>query len=66
VLKILPFGPKRARGGPRPPRSATRGTSLVPANGAEQGFGAEGWLTVHNVQKSYKKRLVVRGVTLAV
>jgi len=66
VLKILPFGPKRARGGPRGPRPASRSTSLVPTNGSAQPFGAEGWLTVHNVQKSYKKRLVVRGVTLAV
>jgi lipopolysaccharide export system ATP-binding protein len=66
VLKILPFGPKRARGGPRSTRSAGRGTSLVPTNGSAQPFGADGWLTVHNVQKSYKKRLVVRGVTLAV
>jgi len=66
VLKILPFGPKRARGGPREPRSAGRGTGLVPTNGSGQQFGADGWLTVHSVQKSYKKRLVVRGVTLAV
>jgi lipopolysaccharide export system ATP-binding protein len=66
VLKILPFGPKHARGGPRGSRPAARGTSLVPANGSAQSLGAEGWLTVHNVQKSYKKRLVVRGVTLAV
>ena len=64
MLKILPFGPKRARGGGS--RSSARGTSLVAANGAEHGYGAEGWLTVHNIQKSYKKRLVVRGVTLAV
>jgi lipopolysaccharide export system ATP-binding protein len=66
VLKILPFGPKRARTAARPSRPAARSTSLVPANGSEQPFGAEGWLTIHNVQKSYKKRLVVRGVTLAV
>jgi len=66
VLKILPFGPKRARSGPRQSRSADRGTSLVPTNGSQQPFGADGWLTVHSVQKSYKKRLVVRGVTLAV
>jgi len=26
----------------------------------------EGWLTVHNVQKTYKKRTVVKGVSLAV
>ena len=28
--------------------------------------GGEGWLTVHDVQKAYKKRKVVRGVSLAV
>ena len=33
---------------------------------ASEQLGAEGWLTVHQVQKSYKKRLVVRGVSLAV
>jgi lipopolysaccharide export system ATP-binding protein len=27
--------------------------------------GAEGWLTVHEVQKSYGKRMVVKGVSLA-
>ena len=35
-------------------------------NGAPERLGAEGWLTVHHVRKSYKKRLVVRGVSLAV
>ena len=35
-------------------------------NGAPEQLGAEGWLTVHHVRKSYKKRLVVRGVSLAV
>jgi lipopolysaccharide export system ATP-binding protein len=67
VLKILPFGPKRTRPGPRGSgRTTARSTGLVPVNGSQEAFGAEGWLTVHNVQKSYKKRLVVRGVTLAV
>jgi lipopolysaccharide export system ATP-binding protein len=35
---------------------------LVPA---DQPFAAEGWLSVHQVQKSYRKRTVVRGVSLA-
>ena len=43
-------------------------------NGATQGYASEaermaahqGWLVAENVQKSYKKRMVVRGVSLAV
>ena len=43
-------------------------------NGAAQGYASEaermaahqGWLVAENVQKSYKKRMVVRGVSLAV
>jgi lipopolysaccharide export system ATP-binding protein len=31
-----------------------------------QPAGGEGWLTVEHVQKSYKKRMVVKGVSLAV
>ena len=66
MLKILPFGPKRTPPSPRASQQAAHGTGLVPVNSAQEDFGAEGWLTVHNVRKSYKKRLVVRGVTLAV
>jgi lipopolysaccharide export system ATP-binding protein len=41
------------------------------ANGAygpeyEQPFAADGWLSVHHVEKSYRRRKVVRGVSLAV
>ena len=36
------------------------------ANAAPQPYPEEGWLTVHGVQKSYGKRLVVRDVSLAV
>jgi ABC-type glutathione transport system ATPase component len=43
------------------------GTALVPGEaGFEEPLDAEGWLAVHHVKKSYKKRLVVRGVSLAV
>lgn len=31
-----------------------------------QPFAAEGWLSVNNITKSYRKRLVVKGVSLAV
>jgi lipopolysaccharide export system ATP-binding protein len=66
VLKILPFGSKRTRGAAHPPWPGAHGTSVALTNGAEQPLGAEGWLTVHHVQKSYTRRMVVRGVTLAV
>ncbi len=32
----------------------------------DEEFGAEGWLTITNVQKTYKKRTVVKGVSLTV
>jgi lipopolysaccharide export system ATP-binding protein len=35
-------------------------------HGHEQPFAAEGWLSVHHVEKSYRRRTVVRGVSLAV
>ncbi|MGI9477817.1 MAG: LPS export ABC transporter ATP-binding protein [Hyphomicrobiaceae bacterium] len=38
----------------------------VIANAESDFYVAEGWLHARNVQKSYKKRLVVRGVSLAV
>ena len=68
VLKILSFGSKRAHAEPynewegEAQGYAQQGT----LNGAPEQLGAEGWLTVHHVRKSYKKRLVVRGVSLAV
>ena len=46
--------------------------SLVPVGGHsdweayDETFGGEGWLTVEHVQKTYKKRMVVKGVSLAV
>jgi lipopolysaccharide export system ATP-binding protein len=52
-----------------PPQLAHPSNLPVPnANSAAvpQKYGAEGWLTVDHVKKSYKKRLVVRGVSLAV
>ncbi len=67
MLKILPFGHKRnsARGSSAY-GSGDRGTALAVAQHSPEEYGADGWLTVHHIQKSYKKRLVVRGVTLAV
>ena len=68
MLKILSFGNKRAQ--PEPHNEwggEVNGYAEQPAyDGGHERLGAEGWLTVHHVRKSYKKRLVVRGVSLAV
>ncbi len=68
VLKILSFGNKRAQAEPYSDwEGEAQGYARQPAlNGGQEQLGAEGWLTVHHVRKSYKKRLVVRGVSLAV
>ncbi len=36
------------------------------ASDFDEEFGAEGWLTVTNIKKTYKKRTVVKGVSLTV
>ena len=38
----------------------------VPSQEDPHATGAEGWLTVYDVKKSYRKRMVVKGVSLAV
>ena len=69
MLKILPFGGNRS---PSEPQDEWREDGYAyadqPAIGGEgtQQLGAEGWLTADHVQKSYRKRRVVRGVSLAV
>jgi lipopolysaccharide export system ATP-binding protein len=57
-----PYPPQQWHNGhPQP------GTALELAGGiGEEPLDAEGWLAVHHVKKSYKKRMVVRGVSLAV
>ncbi|MFN3624017.1 MAG: ATP-binding cassette domain-containing protein, partial [Hyphomicrobium sp.] len=67
-MKILSFGSKRAPAdsyGEWGDEGVGYGEQPL-LNGGDQQLGAEGWLTIHHVQKSYKKRLVVRGVSLAV
>ncbi len=63
MLKILSFGSQRV---PTTRPTRRRGNGVATGNGTEQQLGAEGWLTVHHVQKSYKRRMVVKGVSLAV
>ena len=65
LTKFLPSLPRRFG------KPAGRG-AVVPFNGEqewdayEETIGGEGWLTVEGAQKSYKKRMVVKGVSLAV
>ena len=73
MFKALPFGFK-SRGTPAAnvaadPRTRTNGRA--PASSPSPGedphaLGAEGWLTAYDVKKSYRKRMVVKGVSLAV
>jgi len=64
--------PKRARSRRNGRDRGVAPAGLVPATGDyeydafEGAIGAEGWLTVANVRKTYKKRMVVKGVSLAV
>lgn len=68
LVKILPFWTRPAA------ESADGRTSGEHHRSDDQGqaadlddpVGGEGWLTVHDVQKTYKKRTVVKGVSLAV
>ena len=39
---------------------------LAPSQEDPHAVGAEGWLTAYDVKKSYRKRMVVKGVSLAV
>ena len=69
LVRILPFWTK-------PAAESADGRTSGGAHGRhdDQGHAAdlddpvagEGWLTVHDVQKTYKKRTVVKGVSLAV
>jgi len=72
VFKAVPFlsrangaGAARAE-----PRASTQGRPARPAAEAvpedPHAVGAEGWLTAYDIKKSYRKRMVVKGVSLAV
>ncbi len=63
--KILAFGSKLDRAAKRADADA-QGNGAAAAEGSEQQLGAQGWLTIHYVQKTYTKRMVVKGISLAV
>lgn len=75
MVRFLPFGLKRARGngGGLPARVDDARDDLYDYDAIEeqehepeQPVGADGWLTAQNIRKSYRKRTVVKGVSLAV
>ena len=72
-MKLIPFRRRGADSGTRtttaPSRLRSNGTADpddADIGPEEQPYAAEGWLTVHSVEKSYRNRKVVRGVSLAV
>ena len=58
ITNLLSRSPKPAQG--------TNGTGERVIDDGGYSQGAEGWLTVSQVEKTYKKRMVVKGVSLAV
>ncbi len=71
-MKLFSFH-RRRTGSRRQPNGASdsdlahyNGTEDPDSINDEQPYAADGWLTVHDVEKSYRKRKVVRGVSLAV
>jgi len=81
VFRALPFGSRLGlrTGGKPASKGARQRNGAGQANGghangpygdpAEQdphAIGADGWLTAYDIKKSYRKRMVVKGVSLAV
>ncbi len=73
MFKALPFRKKSpavnsaATGHLNGQGSASRGRSSGQADQADpHEVGADGWLTAYDIKKSYRKRMVVKGVSLAV
>jgi lipopolysaccharide export system ATP-binding protein len=54
---------KGARGAPAPRRAGNG--QRAPGDDRERSLGREGWLSAHDVQKSYRGQMVVKGVSLA-
>ena len=67
MFRALPFlRPAAAPDRTQVNGSRARARSQTPEPGDPHEVGADGWLTAYNVKKSYGKRLVVKGVSLAV
>ena len=70
MFKALPisFRSRASLNGASPARVKRNGRAAASAEPEEDphATGADGWLTAYDVKKSYRKRMVVKGVSLAV
>jgi lipopolysaccharide export system ATP-binding protein len=66
VFKALPIRLRSNGKAPNGASSYVNGTQQKPAADDPHAIGADGWLTAYDVKKSYRKRMVVKGVNLAV
>ncbi|MBS0232457.1 MAG: LPS export ABC transporter ATP-binding protein [Proteobacteria bacterium] len=70
MFKALPIRLKTNGKAPNGASSYANGSSVAPQRAAPaedpHAIGADGWLTAYDVKKSYRKRMVVKGVNLAV
>lgn len=77
MFKAIPFGSKLTRTNGKGAGNGATAGKVARSNGtqspANQGapddphaIGADGWLTAYEIKKSYRKRMVVKGVSLAV
>ncbi len=64
--KQPPAGTRSQRTGPGPRRAGANGQHAGMSEAERFWMGSEGWLTCYGVQKTYKKRMVVKGVSVAV
>lgn len=72
MFKAVPFLSRSngAAAAKAEPRAASQGRAARPSTDVPpddpHAIGAEGWLTAYDIKKSYRKRMVVKGVSLAV
>lgn len=67
MFKALPFRSKKSGAADPSASPAARSQTAATSDTADpHAIGAEGWLTAYDIKKSYRKRQVVKGVSLAV
>src|SRR5262245_63517142 len=65
-MKLFPARRSSAKPAPRPSPGRVRGNGhALPMRDHDATPSGEGWLSVHDVRKSYRSQMVVRGVSLA-